>query len=337
LLVWVSCIAGCAPAGTWPVSDHFDGVRFHNPKRVDGPNALQLARHIMFGRNGAWPEERLPVEPDLRLDAELAEDEVAVTFVNHATVLIQGFGLTILTDPVWSERVGPFSWAGPPRARTPGVPLEDLPLVDLVLISHNHYDHLDLPTLQALQARDAPEVIVPLGDRGWLMEEGITKVTELDWWEAVEFGDLQVVFAPAQHNSGRRVIDGNASLWGSYVIRRQGKTLYFAGDTAYESHFREVRERFGPVNLAFLPIGAYAPRESMRRFHMDPADAVLAHRDLQSRTSVAVHYGTFQLTNEDFNQPLIDLKSALQAADDLPGPFVALPEGRTWVVSLRAR
>lgn len=332
-LLCLGGLVGCASARPYPVSDHFDGDRFFNAARIEPVGPLALARHVLFGRDGAWPDDPLPTETATELPAP-GPGKVAVTFVNHATVLLQFDGLTVLTDPVWSARVGPMSWAGPLRARAPGIRFEDLPRVDVVLISHNHYDHLDLPTLRRLQARDDPAVVVPLGDRGWLEAEGFGRVFELDWWQSlVVDARTAITFTPAQHNSGRSPFSSNRSLWGSFWLQRDGLGVYFAGDTAYAGHFRAVRDRLGAPDVALLPIGAYAPRETMRAFHMDPADAVRAQRDLGARVSVGVHYGTFQLTAEDFDQPPRDLAAALAEAPDLPGPFVVLPEGRTRVVS----
>lgn len=330
LLVLGAQLFGCASPPPYPVSDHYDGERFFNATPVQDLNVLQLAHHIAFGRNGDWPDGLVANDPAPRLDLGLANRQAAVTFVNHSTVLIQLAGINILTDPAWSDRVGPWSWAGPKRARPPGIPFDALPPIDVVLISHNHYDHLDLPTLRRLHERDRPRIFVPLGDRDLLLANGIDRVDELDWWQRVTLdGGLEIVFAPAQHNSGRSPFTVARSLWGSYLLRRDGLSIYFAGDTAYEVHFRAIRDRFGPVDLAFLPIGGYAPRERHRAFHLDPADAVQAQKDLGAKAAVAIHFGTFQLTGEDFGQPVADLRAVLSRTADLPGPFLVLPEGRT--------
>ena len=339
-LVSCSLLVGCAASAPGPIGARFDGTRFRNAVPAPSPSVWRVARHILFGRGGAWPEAMLAAEATPALAQPRRAGEVAVTFVNHATVLLQLEGLTILTDPVWSERVGPWSWAGPPRARAPGVPFEALPAIDVVLISHNHYDHLDLPTLERLEAAHHPLVLVPLGDAALLRDAGITRVVELDWAQSVELpGGVEIVFLPAQHNSGRTPWTADRSLWGSYLIRRGAGGVYFAGDTAYEAHFAAIRARYGPVDLALLPIGAYLPEAMMRPFHMSPAEAVRAQRDLGARHAVGIHYGTFQLSDEDFEQPVRDLAVALAAAPELPGPFEALPEGttRTWRLTAPAR
>ncbi|MEM6730299.1 MAG: MBL fold metallo-hydrolase [Myxococcota bacterium] len=325
--LWIA-IAGCS-APRYAESDHFDGDRFFNPTRIESPGLFALSRHILFGRDGEWPDDtRVPsAAPSLGM---AKASEVAVTFVNHATLLLEFDGLTVLTDPVWSTRVGPFSWAGPRRAIEPGIPFEMLPAIDIVLISHNHYDHLDSPTVERLANEHAPVFLVPLGVRDWFQDLGIERVAEFDWWNGIELSPgSEVVFCPAQHNSGRSPFSNDETLWGSFLIRHGGGSVYFAGDTAYESHFREVSERLGPIDVALLPIGAYAPRETMRAFHMDPTDAVRAHMDLNARASVAMHFGTFQLTAEDFEAPPRELAHARAEAGIDSAAFVVLAEGET--------
>ncbi len=332
----LSLLTGCT---TQPrssaVSDHYAGERFYNATPLPDVGLFKLLKHIITGRSTPWPD-LVPNDPAPRLDLRLPAEQVAVTFINHATVLIQWRNQNILTDPVWSTRVGPFSWAGPKRVRAPGVAFEDLPRIDAVLISHNHYDHLDLPTLRKLEARDQPRFYVPLGDAHLLESEDFQSVTELDWWDRVRVNaEVELIFTPAQHNSGRGIFDARRSLWGSFLIQLGGEhRIYFAGDTAYSDHFREIRRRLGAPDLALLPIGAYAPRQQMRPYHMDPADAVQAQSDLAAPLSVALHFGTFQLTNETYTQPLTDLTAALRNAGQPAESFVYLGEGRTTVLNL---
>ncbi|MEL6543176.1 MAG: MBL fold metallo-hydrolase [Myxococcota bacterium] len=326
-------LGSCASA-PFARSDHFDGEKFFNPNPIDSPGVIALARHIVFGRDGDWPESIL--EP--QAVPELGQGQpnlAAVTFVNHATLLLEFDALTVLTDPVWSDRVGPFTWAGPHRARKPGVPFEELPPIDVVLISHDHYDHLDAPSVDRLAREHAPLFLVPLGVKSWFEARGIGRVVELDWWQTFELpkrGDI--VFCPAQHNSGRSPFSTDETLWGSFLIRHRDGLVYFAGDSAYQNHFREIAERFGPVDIALLPIGAYAPRESMRAFHMDPLDAVHAHQDLGAGVSIAMHFGTFQLTGEDFDAPPRELARALTKVGVDSDTFVVLSEGETRTIVL---
>lgn len=332
---------GCSGANNshYDASPQFDGERFTNPSPIASPGAASVARHIMFGRDGDWPRETIEsTHKPLAPKRSIEDSEVVITLVNHATVLIEFAGLTVLTDPVWSERVGPRSWAGPKRACTPGIPFDALPPIDVVLISHNHYDHMDMPTLIKLERRDAPLFLVPLGDKELLEDAGITRVEELDWWQEVALDaspGMRAIFLPAQHNSGRGLGDDNRSLWGSLLIEDEAsRSVYFAGDTAYNAHFEEIRARYGAPSVALLPIGAYAPREKMRPFHMDPDDAVRSFQDLGAHAAVGIHHGTFQLTAEDFDEPAKDLATALEARGLEDAPFLVLPEGSARLFAL---
>ena len=311
-------------------SDHFDGQRFFNPTLPKGyvtlrRNVLKMLREPRKPWP-AWVENRgVP-----RLDAKLDAGEIAITFVNHATFLIQAGGIAILTDPIWSERASPFRRIGPKRVRAPGVGFDALPPIDLVLLSHNHYDHLDLATLARLRARFDPTVLAAAGDGRLLAPLGFARIHELDWWEPVRPGDgLAITFVPAQHFSARGLFDRERSLWGGYMIESRGRRIYFGGDTGYSSHFVDIRNRLGSPDIAILGIGAYEPRWFMKTVHMNPAEAVRAHRDLGSRQSIGMHFGTFQLTTEAIDQPRIDLKVALAESDIPESEFVTLQEGET--------
>ncbi len=314
----------------WPPSDHFDGKRFFNPTlpkdfTLSRRSTLKMVREPR-SRWPAWVENKgVP-----RLNETLGANEVAITFVNHATFLIQTGGTTILTDPVWSERASPFRRIGPKRVREPGVAFEDLPTIDIVLLSHNHYDHLDIATLTQLRHRFAPIVLAAAGDGRIVGPLGFKDVRELDWWEEIEFNDtLKVTFVPAQHFSARGLFDRQQSLWGGYMIESRGRRVYFAGDTGYSTHFSDIRNRLGSPDIAMLGIGAYEPRWFMKPIHMNPAEAVCAHRDLGSRQSIGMHFGTFQLTAEKIDQPRKDLTRALSEASISETEFVTLDEGET--------
>jgi L-ascorbate metabolism protein UlaG (beta-lactamase superfamily) len=229
------------------------------------------------------------------------------TLVNHSTVLLQQRGSNILTDPVWSERVSPLSWIGPPRRRDPGVSWENLPRIDAVLISHNHYDHLDLPTLRRLAARGDSTFIVPSGGAKLLRAEKIGPVHELDWGESLTLSGFTIHCVPALHFSSRGLFDRNRTLWCGYAIECRERLVYFAGDTAFGDHFAQIREKFGPPRLALLPIGAYEPRWFMSPVHMGPDEAVRAHRILGAGASIAIHHGTFQLADEGLDVPQKEL------------------------------
>jgi L-ascorbate metabolism protein UlaG (beta-lactamase superfamily) len=262
--------------------------------------------------------------------AVLQPGEVALTFVNHATFLIQTHGLNILTDPVWSKRVGPVSWFGPARVRPPGIDFDALPPIHLVLISHNHYDHLDRATLKRISARFSPRFLVPWGNRKLLQSAGAREIVEFDWWQTLDLSaGCGITFAPTQHWSKRGLFDRQKSLWGSFMVSAGGRRIYFGGDSAYSSHFADIRRRLGAPDLALLGIGAYEPRWFMQTMHMNPAEAVAAHRDLGARESIGMHFGTFRLSAEGMDHPPEDLKTAVAAAGLPDTAFTTLQVGET--------
>jgi len=313
------------------VSDHFDGRRYHNPGRAGARSLWQVIRWALTRRKRPWPrwvdDPPRPAPPP-----RVAAHEIAVTFVNHATFLLQLGGVNVLTDPIWSERASPVQWAGPRRVRRPGVAFEQLPPIDVVLVSHTHYDHLDLPTLLRLERRDAPRIVTGLGNRRFLNRRGLAKVEELDWWQTFSFRDsVRFTMTPAQHFSRRGLFDHNATLWGGFWIEYGAKKLFFAADTAYNGHFREIRERLGSPDVALLPIGAYEPRWFMAAAHMNPEEAVQAHLDLGAALSVAMHFGTFQLTDEPIDEPVRALRESLARHGISDGTFRVLEFGETLV------
>lgn len=306
-------------------SDHFDGKRFRNLDGVPAGGSLRdVLRWKLFG--GAippWPDAPREdvVTPDL--PEQVADGKVAATFVGHSTFLLQlPGGLNLLTDPVWSERVSPVPFAGPRRVRPAAVAFEALPTIHAVLVSHGHYDHLDVSTLRRLDQRFAPLFISGLGNRDFLLGKGLRRVAELDWWQehALDeaFGGQQwtVTFTPAQHWSARSFTKRNTTLWGGFWLQGAtggGPRVYFAGDSGLGSNFALVRARLGAPDLAFLPIGAYEPRWFMQIQHMNPKDAVQAHLTLGPKRSVGMHFGTFRLTDEGIDEPAKKLAESLRA------------------------
>jgi L-ascorbate metabolism protein UlaG (beta-lactamase superfamily) len=242
--------------------------------------------------------------------------------VNHSTVLIQYAGTNILTDPIWSDRASPFSSLGPRRFAPPGIRFENLPQIHVVLLSHNHYDHLDLPTLRRLAAGHSPRFVVPLGLEKLLSRHGIRTEREMDWWDTA--GPITCV--PAHHFSARSISDRNRTLWCGYWITTPAGPVYFAADTAFGPQFEEIRNRLGRPRLALLPIGAYKPEWFMGPVHMTPAEAVKAHSVLAPERSMAIHWGTFQLADDGKDEPVNDLRQALSGDPSLP-PFDALENG----------
>ncbi len=234
------------------------------------------------------------------------------TWVGHASVLIQLEGKNILTDPIWSERCSPVSFAGPKRFTKPGIAIENLPKIDIVIISHNHYDHMDLPSLKILNEKFKPRFFVGLKNKSFLEENGIENVTELDWWENKTVDNIKVNFTPTQHFSARGVLDRNKTLWGSFVVQGKENSFYFAGDTGYFSGFEEIGKRFSNIDVALLPIGAYEPRWFMKPVHMNPSEAVQSFKDLKAKYFLPIHYLTFVLTDEALDEPLKYTKIELE-------------------------
>lgn len=319
-------------------SDHFDGARFFNPLAAPVPGQGSPARFInrwLKGDNRAgWPE-RVPVTPG-RPPARVAGGRMLVTWIGHASVLVQADGLNILTDPVWSERASPVSFAGPKRVRAPGVRFEDLPRIDLVLISHNHYDHLDLPTLKRLWARDRPKIVTSLGNETILRAAGIDAVAA-DWRGVVPVtADTRVEILRNHHWSSRWGADRNRALWSAFRVDLPGGALFFAGDTGWgDGRWVEEAAARGRYRLAIIPIGAYAPRDFMKNNHIDPTEAVAIFERLRPARALGIHWGTFQLTFEPIDEPrqrLEALKRAHKIAEDA---FVATEVGRTIEVPAR--
>src|ERR1700730_7202508 len=281
---------------------HFDGKRFYNPDAPQAPSLLEALRWKLTSRPEASPHFISDLEqsiPPRRVEGS----ELRTTLVNHATVLLQQRGSNILTDPIWSERAGPVSWISPRRRRKRGGSWDDKPSIDAVLISHNHYDHLDLPTLRRLAARGDSTFIVPARGAGLLRSENIGPVHELDWGESLPLPGFTIHCVPALHFSSRGLYDRNLTLWCGYVIECQERLVYFAGDTAFGPHFAQIWEKFGSPDLALLPIGAYQPRWFMSPVHMAPDEAVRVHEILGAKTSIAIHHGTFQLADEGLDTP----------------------------------
>lgn len=306
---------------------HFDGKRFYNPDAPQARGLLDVLRWKLTSRPEPSPSFIADVEQSVP-PRSVEGSGLRVTLVNHSTVLLQQRGFNILTDPIWSERASPFAWIGPRRRRKPGVSWEDLPPIDAVLISHNHYDHLDLPTLRRLAARGGATYIVPAGGARLLRSENIGPVHELDWGESLSLPGFTIHCVPALHFSSRGIYDLNTTLWCGYVIECRERLVYFAGDTAFGSHFAWIREKFGSPGLALLPIGAYEPRWFMSPVHMAPDEAVKAHQILGAKTSIAIHHGTFQLADEGIDTPKKQLLACAQHESFLVlenGQFAEIP------------
>jgi L-ascorbate metabolism protein UlaG (beta-lactamase superfamily) len=338
-------IAGIGATGAWgayarnrnpyyegPVRANFDGVRFRNPDRPVTKGFADFLRWQWEGGREAWPASFPSPHAGGRPPERVSG--LRITHIGHASVLLQTAGLNILIDPVFSDRASPVSFAGPRRVNAPGIALDDLPPIDAVLVTHNHYDHLDGATLAALWARHKARVIVPLGN------DGIVKghapdiaVSAHDWGDEVELSDtVRVRLEPSYHWSARSFNDRRMALWASFAITTPAGLVYHVGDTGYHDGaiFREAGARYGEIALAILPIGAFEPRWFMRDNHMNPEEAVAVMRDLRARQALGHHWGTFQLTNEGIERPVEALDAALRAAGIAPERFLPLRPGFSW-------
>jgi N-acyl-phosphatidylethanolamine-hydrolysing phospholipase D len=307
-----------------------DGDRFMNPA---GPRPWpSITVTVPFFARKIWTSlvSRDGAARRVAWDPRALEENPSITWIGHATMLVRMDGMTFLTDPIFSERASPLSFAGPGRLVPPGVPLDALPRIDFVTLSHDHYDHTDLPSIEALAARGAR--FVAGREMGDLVRGVGGEVIELDWWEAADLGAVRVHCVPAQHFSGRSVVGQGRRLWAGWLVEGRERRFYHAGDTGYFEGFAEVARRFGRIDLAALPIGAYDPPEIMRFVHLNPEEAVRAALDLGAQRAVAMHWGTFDLTDEPLDEPPRRFLAA--AAEAGLGPdrawVLAVGETRRW-------
>lgn len=315
------------------VSDHFDGLTFFDPDGAPPRSLGEVLRWQLGGRGqrADWPDwvpNPYADTPPQRVEG----DNVRLSFVGHVSWLVQAGGLNILVDPVWSSRVSPVSFAGPKRHNDPGIAFEKLPKIDVVLVSHGHYDHLDIATLSRLAKNFAPRVVTPLGnDVTMRSADSSIKAEAFDWHDRVELGGgIAVTLVPTRHWSARGMFDRNKALWASFVLETPAGKIYVVCDSGYGDggHFRRVAEKHGPLRLAILPIGAYEPRWFMRDQHMNPEDAVKALADCGAQAALGHHHGTFQLTDEAIDAPAKALVEALDAAKLPQERFVAMQPGQ---------
>ena len=306
-----------------------DGRRFILAGHRGEGSFRDLLKWQMEGNRARWPR-RVENRPFLPPPQRVAGDALKATWVGHSTVLLQTAGLNILTDPFLSSRASPVPFAGPKRVRPAALTAETLPPIDLILLSHNHYDHMDLPALREIASRHAAHVVTPHGNARWIRRAAPSfRVDELHWGQSLAIGGAEIHLTPALHWSKRGLLDANTALWGAFVIATPGGTIYFAGDTGFGtgSTFADVRRSFGAPRLSLIPIGAYEPRWLMQPQHMNPEEAVKAHLALGSATSLAIHHGTIQLTDEVIDAPVRDLASALAQHAVDPEQFLAPDAG----------
>jgi len=325
----------CVSNSKYPTSDHFNGDVFYH-RWQDTPKSIwTVLKWRWTADRKSWPSV-VENKSFPNFSTNLKSTEAEVTFVNHATVYVRHNGVSFITDPVWSNRTSPVSFAGPKRVRPPGVEIDKLPSLDYVFISHNHYDHLDIETLKQLQKIYKPKFFVPLGDKKLLEENNIENIVELDWWNRIDLkNNSEVYFVPTRHWSARGISDKNKSLWGSYVFKsKENKKIYFAGDTGYCDIFTEISSKLGPMDFSFIPIGAYEPRWFMKESHVNPDEAVQIHIDLKSKKSMGIHFGTFQLTDEGIEDPVNDLEKAKKLKNIPSTDFFSPEVGKTYLFEI---
>jgi L-ascorbate metabolism protein UlaG (beta-lactamase superfamily) len=322
-----------------PVSDHFDGTRFFDPHGTQPKSLATLLRWYAGRARAEWPAWAPSPYAD-KPPARVEGAEWRISYVGHASLLLQTAGLNILIDPVWAERVSPVSFAGPKRVNDPGIAFDALPPVDVVLVSHCHYDHLDVETLSRLAANHNARVVTPLGnDTIMTAHDPEIRAEPYDWHRRISLGPtVNVTLVPTRHWSARGLTDRNKALWASFVIETPAGRIYHVADSGYGDghHFRDARDRYGPFRLAVLPIGAYEPRWFMRDMHMNPAEAVRAFRACGAEFALGHHYGTFQLTDEAIDAPERALEAARVDAEIEPERFRLLKPGEVWEVEARA-
>ena len=356
--VLISQLPGCAA-----VNPYYDRTKPHHTEQgfknnYSGPVSKSFLDFLKWQihriKNNLPPAPQLPtpvVPADLVFissNAKAGENmQPAVTWIGHASTLVQASGLNVLTDPVFSERASLFESIGPIRTQPPGLSLAQLPKIDVVLISHNHFDHLDINSVVALskQIGGSPQFIVPLGIKPWMENLGISKVREMDWWESFVVGKVEFIFTPVQHWSARGIADRSQTLWGGWAVFAEDFQWYFTGDTGYTHDFLDTKARFsarqseangGGFDLALIAVGAYEPRWFMKEQHINPAEAVQVHFDVGAKRSMGVHWGTFNLTDEPLDQPPKDLAMARSAAHLGADAFFVLAVGETRKVPVRA-
>jgi len=319
------------------VTDHFDGKHFKNI--INGGNLVhrlheragdELPAFTFFFKKfcSNWKERALPHGQAVPAERVFGS-EIVVTFVNHSTVLIQTEGVNILTDPVWSRRASPFQFFGPKRYMESGVALEKLPKIDLILLTHNHYDHMDISVLRKITERDRCSIYTALGNCRLLRQKGIKGAVDMDWGDARKFSDtISVGCVPAQHFSARALSDRNKTLWAGFVIRSAHGDIYFAGDTGYGHWVEHVKKMYPKgFRLAFLPIGAFKPHSFMGEVHMGPDDAIDVYKELNIGRAVPIHFGTFDLALDKQDEPVERLESLLKKEQNFGIHFDVLQNG----------
>ncbi|MFK5998364.1 MAG: MBL fold metallo-hydrolase [Rhodobacterales bacterium] len=322
------------PYYTGPVSDHFDGRVFYNPNGIPLGRLTDLLKWQFGEKRAKWPKSYDSPYHGTKPEKRLAGDALEVTLIGHATFLIQLNGLNLITDPVFAKRASPSQIAGPKRANPPGVAFDDLPAIDAVLLTHNHYDHMDMVTLKKLVARDAPLIITPLGN-DTILHRSLrdVRIKTGDWGDVITLAnDTRIQFEPCHHWSARGFKDRSMALWAAFVIETPAARIYHIGDTGFHGglNYKAAAEKYGEFDLAILPIGAYAPRWFMKAQHQNPLEAVAGFKLCHAKAAIGHHWGTFQLTNEAIEAPKQALRDALKHEGIAPERFTAMHPGQVW-------
>lgn len=316
-----------------PKAKNYDGEVFYNPGGVALKGFVDLLKWKLFEADNKWPSTYLSPFGSVKPESHVHGDEIAITMIGHATFLIQTAGLNFLTDPVYSDRASPFQFAGPKRYNPPGIAFGDLPKIDAVLLSHNHYDHFDVATLAKLVNRDNPTIFTPLGNDTIIRNHTPqAQVQTGNWGEKFDVHGVKINFEPMHHWSARGAFDRRKALWAAFVIEAEAGNIYFVGDTGFSGgeNYKAAGEKYGSFRAAILPIGAYSPRWFMKHMHQRPDEAVAGHILCKAQTSIAHHWGTFKLTNEPIEEPVELLTKALKDNGLSEDSFLALRPGQTW-------
>ena len=313
-----------------PSSDHFDGKHFHNLEPSPPKGLLEAMKWKFNTKSPSWPawistpeDNILPIDPK----------KTIITSITHATFFIQTSGINILTDPIWSKRAGPLSFLGPRRVKEPGLRLDQLPNIDIVTISHNHYDHLDIRTIKQLESKFKPIFITGLGVCKAYLSKTVdpNRCIELDWWQHYEINSTKIHFVPAKHWSRRKLFDTNKTLWGGFVISNNHGNIYFAGDTGFgkATEFHQIKNKFKNFTSAIIPIGAYKPEWFMNQMHITPQQAVLIHKIINPNRSIAMEYDVFPMASEDYGDAPHDLELAKKKYTIPSNKFITLENGQS--------
>jgi L-ascorbate metabolism protein UlaG (beta-lactamase superfamily) len=330
VLILAVLLSSCTSQHYAQTNAPFDGVKFDNIEPFDDKGIFDLLSWKMgsMSESTPWPDE---IDAKQFKSSSQRSVKPIVTVINHASVLIQVDNLNILTDPHYSLRASPVQFAGPKRVVKPGIAFDDLPPIDIVLISHNHYDHLDLDTLTRLKNRDAPKFVAGLKTKSFLEDNGITPAIDLDWWKSIAANKTKITFVPSQHWSARGIFDKREMLWGGFYIENSYK-IYFAGDTGYGKFFKTIKEKLGAPDLSLIPIGAYEPRWFMKDAHLNPKDALQAFKDLESKKMIGIHFGTFKLTDEGYNDPIETLHEEIKSLNIDPLKVIVPTFGKAYSI-----